>query len=153
MPILSPQDKRTLETRFKKDLDREVTVTLYTVRSAGLLVVPGRECPSCPDALELLSEFAELSPKITLETVDFYTEAQAAQEKGVDRIPCIDLSVKGKDDVALRFYGVPAGYEFLTLVEGVVTLSRGVSPLRTPTRRVLRKLEKDVRLQVFVTPG
>lgn len=153
MPILSPQDKRTLETRFKKDLDREVTVTLYTVRSAGLLVVPGRECPSCPDALQLLSEFAELSPKITLETVDFYTEAQTAQEKGVDRIPCIDLEVKGKADVALRFYGVPAGYEFLTLVEDVVTLSRGVSPLRTPTRKVLRKLEKDVRLQVFVTPG
>ena len=153
MPIFSPQDKRALETRFKKDLDREVTITLYTVRSAGLLVVPGRECPSCPDALDLLSEFADLSPKITLETVDFYMETQAAQAKGVDRIPCVDLSVKGKEDVAFRFYGAPSGYEFVTLVEGVVTLSRGVSPLKTPTRKVLRKLEKDVRLQVFVTPG
>jgi alkyl hydroperoxide reductase subunit AhpF len=153
MPILSPQDRRTLEGRFKKEMEREVTLTLYTVRSAGLLVVPGRECPTCPQAQELLSELASLSPQITLELVDFYTETQAAQEKAVDRIPCVDLQVKGQESPTIRFYGVPSGYEFVTLVEDVITLSRGVSHLRTSTRKALRKLERDVRIQVFVTPG
>jgi alkyl hydroperoxide reductase subunit AhpF len=153
VPILSPQDKRALATRFKKDLDRDVTATLYTVRSAGLLVVPGRECATCPDAHKLMDELAELSPRISVEPVDFYLDAQIAQQHGVDRIPCIDLHLSGQDQPHVRFYGVPSGHEFLTLVEDIVTLSRGVSPLSTTTRKVLRKLQKEVRIQVFVTPG
>ena len=153
MPILSPQDKRALEARLRKDLERDVSMTLYTLRSAGLLVIPGRECPTCADAHEILTEFAELSPRISLETVDFYTEAAVSQERSVDRIPCIDIQVAGQPEPSVRFYGLPSGYEFVTLVEDVVTLSRGVSPLRNQTRKVLRKLTKDVHIQVFVTPG
>jgi hypothetical protein len=84
---------------------------------------------------------------------DFYTESEETQEMGIDRIPCITLQAEGDEPSNLRFYGIPAGFEILTLIEDVVAASRGVSPLQLTTRKALRKLEKEVHIQVFVTPG
>ena len=153
MPLLSPQDQQALKTRFKKELRKDIAVRLYTMRSAGLLVIPGRECPTCPQARELLEEVCALSPKLTLETHDIYTESEEAREHGVTRIPCITFSVAGQLQDNVKFYGIPAGYEFSAFLEGLIGLSRGVSPLRVPTRKALRRLEQDVHIQVFVTPG
>ena len=153
MPILSDQDRKTLETRFKKDLKRDITLTLYTVRSVGELVLPGRECQTCLQTEELLTEMTDISSHINLEIKDFYTEASETQEKGIDRIPCITLQAEGDEPSNLLFYGIPAGFEILTLVEDIVAASRGVSPLQLTTRKALRKLETEVHIQVFVTPG
>ena len=153
MPILSDQDRKTLETRFKKDLKRDITLTLYTVRSVGGLVLPGRECQTCLQTEELLTEMTDISSHINLEIKDFYTEASETQEKGIDRIPCITLQAEGDEPSNLLFYGIPAGFEILTLVEDIVAASRGVSPLQLTTRKALRKLETEVHIQVFVTPG
>lgn len=153
MAVLSPEDTQTLKTRFRKDLKQDVTLTLFTVRSAGLLIVPGRECPTCPQVREILEEVVALTPKLRLEQIDFYTEAEEAQRRGIERVPCISMAVPGQEEPRLRYYGTPSGYEFATLVDDIVTLSRAVSPLQLPTRKILRKLEQDVHIQVFVTPG
>jgi alkyl hydroperoxide reductase subunit AhpF len=153
MPTLSDQDRKTLETRFKKDLKRDVMLTLYTVRSVGGLVLPGRECQTCAQTEELLTEITDISSHLNLTLKDFYTESEETQEMGIDRIPCITLQAEGDEPSNLRFYGIPAGFEILTLIEDVVAASRGVSPLQLTTRKALRKLEKEVHIQVFVTPG
>ena len=153
MPVLQPQDQQTLKARFKKELKRPVTINLFTVRTAGLLILPGRECPTCPQAQELLEEVTSLSPNLHLEAYDFYTQPEVAQAQGVDRIPCITFTAGEQLFPNLKYYGVPAGYEFAALLEDIITLSRNVSPLRLPTRKALRKLDKEVHMQVFVTPG
>ncbi|MSQ13086.1 MAG: hypothetical protein EXR47_02895 [Dehalococcoidia bacterium] len=152
MPFLSEQDKRALQTRFKTDLKGDVTIKLFTVRSAGLLVVPGRECPTCPQVNELVNEVASLSPRIKVETYDFYTQAQLARDHGVDRVPCIVLSTAGHKASNMKLYGTPSGYEFVTLLEGMVALSRNVNPLQPLTRKALKRLDKPAHVQVFVTP-
>ena len=153
MPVLSPEDQRTLKTRFRKELKRDLTVNLFTVRTSGLLILPGRECPTCPQTQELLEEVVSLSPKLHLQTYDFYTQAEEAQAQGVDRIPCITFTADEQIHSNLKYYGIPAGFEFASLLEDLTTLSRGVSPLRVPTRKALRRLDKELHLQVFVTPG
>lgn len=152
MPILSPQDKKTLEDRFRKDLREPVSLSLVTVRSSGLLVLPGRECPTCPQTNELLQEMVSLSTKLSLTTLDFYTQSAEAQARGVERIPCILLNTRAFSGSNLKIYGLPSGYEFVTLLEGIVALSRQVSPLRPLTRKALKQLDQDVHIQVFVTP-
>jgi len=97
MPILSDQDRKTLETRFKKDLKRDVTLTLFTARSFGGLILPGRECQTCEQTEELLTEITEISSHIKLTVKDFYTEAEEALERGIDRIPCITLQAEGDE--------------------------------------------------------
>ena len=153
MPILSDQDRKTLETRFKKDLKRDVMITLYTVRSVGGLILPGRECQTCAQTEELLTEVTGISRHLSLMVKDFYTDSEEAQQKGVDRVPCITLQAKEDEPSKLLFYGIPAGYELLTLIEDIIVASKGVSPLQTVTRKALRKLESEVHIQVFVTPG
>lgn len=152
MPFLKEQDKRTLQTRLKSDLKEDVTLKLFTVRSAGLLIVPGRECPTCPQANELVNEVASLSPRIKLETYDFYTQTQQARDNGVDRVPCVVLSTASHKVSNMKLYGVPSGYEFVTLLEGMVALSRNVNPLQPLTRKAIKRLDKQVHIQVFVTP-
>ena len=147
--LISEQDKTQLRRTFRKDLKRQVQLRLFTQKQS-LLTIPGRECPYCPQTELLMEELAGLTPKIALETVDFYGQPDIAREQGVTRIPAIVLSA---DETArVKFYGAPLGYEMATIVEDIKTISRGVSPLSMDSRKKLRQLNQDVHIQVFVTP-
>ena len=52
----------------------------------------------------------------------------------------------------VRFLGLPAGYEFMTLIEDLVDISRGQTRLSDATRQAVARLPEPVHLQVFVTP-
>ena len=74
-----------------------------------------------------------LSPKLHLDVYDYYTQSDERSKYNVERIPAI---VMGDDSSArLKFYGIPMGHEFATIVEDVKTLSRGVSPLAMDSRK------------------
>jgi len=55
-------------------------------------------------------------------------------------------------DYGLRFYGIPSGYEFTSLIEDIVDVSRGEAELTDDTRAILARITEPVHLQVFVTP-
>ena len=148
-PIISDQDKAQLKRTFRKDLKGEVPLRLFTTRPTPL-TIPGRECPYCFQTQQLMEELSALSPKLRLELVDFYQQPQVAKEQGVERIPAIVLGADGAS--RLKFYGVPMGYELAVVIEGIKSISRGVSPLAMATRKKLRQVNQPVRLQVFVTP-
>jgi glutaredoxin-like protein len=148
MPILQKQDQQAVRQRFEAELTGDVNITLYTQRTG--LYIPGRECRTCGTTQQLLEEVAALSPKIHLEIVDFYSNQEAARASGIDRIPAFIVSSNGGNNV--RFFGVPAGYEFASLLDTIVEASQGQTELQTKTREWLMKLQKDVHIQVFVTP-
>ncbi|MCH8106932.1 MAG: thioredoxin family protein [Chloroflexi bacterium] len=148
--IISEQDKAQLKRTFRKDLKADVNLHLFT-QEPSPLTIPGRECPTCPQTRQLMEELAGLSPKLRLETIDFYHEAELVKEFGVARIPAIVLDADGSNRIT--FYGIPAGYELAALVEDIKTISRGVSPLSMETRKQLRKVNQPVHIQVFVTPS
>ncbi|HEX2034128.1 MAG TPA: hypothetical protein VHS99_08075 [Chloroflexota bacterium] len=52
----------------------------------------------------------------------------------------------------VRFFGLPAGYEFATLIDDIVDLSRRRTRLSEETRQALATLPGALHLQVFVTP-
>ncbi|MBI4339149.1 MAG: thioredoxin family protein [Chloroflexi bacterium] len=149
MPFIAEKDRQTLKDRFRRDLKKEVKLRLFTQRTLGL-TIPGRECATCEDTQKLMGELAELSPKLKLEVVDYYSQAQAVKEAGVERIPALVLTAG--DATNVKFYGIPLGLEFAALLESIVTLSRGVSPLSMETRKKLKQVKEPVHIQVFVTP-
>ena len=150
MPIISPQDRQTLEERFRKELKRKITLKLFTSQLAGQLFVPGRECPTCPQTQQILEELTSLSPMLELETVDFYSQGQAVREVGVERIPAIVVT-RG-EDASVKYYGMPSGYEFVTIIESAIELSKPRTSLSADTRKKLQLVDQDVHIQVFVTP-
>ena len=150
MPIIKQEDQQAVRQRFELELKRDVKITLYTQRSIGGLFIPGRECKTCVPAEQLLEELSALSPKIDLEVVDFYSNAEDASARGVEMIPAIIVSADGADNV--RLYGLPSGFEFSVLLDTVVSCSTSRKPLQLETRRRLKRLREDVHIQVFVTP-
>ena len=148
--LISDQDKAQLKRTFRKDLKGPVRIQVFT-QKPSVIAIPGRECRYCPQTEQLMEEVAGLSPKIDFETVDFYADSQVAKAQGIARIPAILLSADGSP--RLKFYGAPLGYEMATIIEDIKTISRGVSPLSTDTRRKLRQINQAVHIQVFVTPS
>ena len=149
-PIISDQDRATLKRTFRKDLSGDVNLRLFTQRPSPI-AIPGRDCPSCAQTQQLMEELAALSPKLHLDTIDFYQDPQVARDHGVTRIPALLLGANGHSRV--KFYGVPMGYKLATIVEGIKTISRNVSPLSMETRKKLRRVNQPVHIQVFVTPS
>lgn len=108
------------------------------------------ECAFCRETHEMLEEVAALGDRLELRVFDFQREKAEAEKYGIDKIPAIVIR-NGKDP-GIRFYGVPAGYEFSTFLEDLVMVSRGDSGLSEPSRAALKGLAAPVHLQVFVTP-
>jgi len=107
------------------------------------------ECPYCAQTRSLVEELAGLSEKLSVEVYDFVADADKAKAYGVDKVPAI--AILGAKDYGLRFYGLPYGYEFQTLLEGVISVSRGKAEISEETREKLRNIKSPVHIQVFVT--
>lgn len=149
MSMISEKDQQTLRDLFGKRLQQDVTVTYFTQHDS-VLSVPGHECAYCRETRELLEDLDGLSDKLHLEVKDFVADEAEAQKLGVTRIPAIILSGQNKGTV--RFFGVPAGYEFSTLIEDLMTVSSSEPDLLDSTKQALEALQQDLHIQVFVTP-
>jgi len=99
---------------------------------------------------QLLQEVAELSGKITLEVFNFLIDKEKVVEYEVDKVPA--TIVRNGKDYGIKFYGLPAGYEFSTLLDALLSVSAGESGLSDDTKEKLKKLTQPLHLEVFVTP-
>ncbi|RZN33656.1 MAG: glutaredoxin [Methanophagales archaeon ANME-1-THS] len=107
------------------------------------------ECPTCEDNRMLMEELAACSSKIQIEVLDFVRDKEKAELYKLDKIPA--TVVEGKEDYGIRFYGVPGGYEFASLLHAITMVSSGSSTLSPKTKEQLKRLSKPVHIQVFVT--
>ncbi len=124
-----------------KELKDDVTFKYFT---------QAMECQFCKDTRELLEEVADLSDKIKLEVYDFVEDKAEVEKYKIGKIPA--TVVMDEKDYGIRFYGIPGGYEFGSLIEAVKLVSTGENMLSDDGKKFLDQLEKDIHLQVFVTP-
>ena len=149
MALIAEDDQQYLRDLFAEKLVHDVTLRFYTQRTSPLSV-PSQECETCRDTHQLLEELVALSDKLTLDVHDFYAEREQAAAEGIDEIPAIVL--EGQNKGKIRFIGVPAGYEFSTLIEDLIDVSRGTTGLQPLSRETLTGLTGPVHIKVFVTP-
>jgi len=107
------------------------------------------ECQSCVQTKQLITELAGLNDKILAEVHDFIADAELAKQYGVDKVPAI--VILGQKDYGVRFYGLPYGYEFQTLMSTLATVSQGKTDLSEETKAKLHAMNIPVHIQVFVT--
>jgi len=98
----------------------------------------------------LVMEVANTSEKVTMEVYDFNKDAEKAAEYNIDKAPAI--AIVGEKDYGVRFFGLPSGYEFSTLLHGIQSVSKGSSDLDAKTKTFLAGLDEPAHIQVFVTP-
>lgn len=108
------------------------------------------ECDFCRETRELLEELSSIEEKIRIEVYDFKTDQEQVRNYRIDKIPATVISNGG--DSGIRFYGIPAGYEFSSLLDAILMVSRKESGLSDETRKALQDIKVPVHLQVFTTP-
>ncbi len=109
------------------------------------------ECQYCRETRELLEELASISDKLTLETYNLVTDADRAKEFNVVKVPA--TIIMGDRDYGIRFFGIPSGYEFASLLHDILMVSKRDSGLSEDSKKKLAELKEPVHLQVFVTPS
>jgi alkyl hydroperoxide reductase subunit AhpF len=102
------------------------------------------------DNERLMREVAECSDQVTLEVLNLHIDRERAAAYGVDRVPT--TIVEGARDYGMRFVGIPAGYEFSNLIDGLLVAASGTPQLSAATLERLQGLAVPVHLQVFTTP-
>ncbi len=148
MPMLS-DDVRKQVANVLDALDTPVKIILF-VEFEG----EPKLCQYCADTRMLLEEVASLNDHLSIEVHEFEKDPEVAETYQVDKVPAY-LLIREEEtpvDYGMRFYGIPAGYEFSTLIEALLVVSRGKSDLTEKTQAAFQKLDRPVHIQVYVTP-
>ncbi len=112
------------------------------------------ECQYCKETRQIVEEVAALSDQIVVEVYDFEVDRDKAEMYGVDKIPAVVLLGADGVDYGVRYYGIPSGYEFSSLLHDLKAVAAGPEaiPLSEETLAYLETLDVPLHLQVFVTP-
>ena len=140
MGMLKEKDRKKLIEVFEK-IEKDVKIVMFTQEM---------ECPHCEMTREMLEEVSALSGKLSIEVHDFVAEAELAKKYGVDKIPATVLL--GDMDYGIRFYGVPAGYEFNVLIEDIMDVGKRNPGLSKEVMTELAKVDQPVHMQVLISP-
>ena len=143
MAFINEKDAKVIRERLAR-LPGPVTLTIFTQEF---------ECEYCRQTRELAEEVAGLSAgRVTTEVFDFVRDKTKADQMGIDQIPALAVVGGNGKDYGIRFFGIPAGYEFASLLESLEMVAKGDSGLAPATREKLKALSSPLNLQVFVTP-
>ena len=138
--MIPEEHKKHLTEELAHKLQNPVKLVVFTQEY---------ECPYCAQTRSLAEELAGLSDKISAEVYDFVADADKARVYGIDKVPAV--AIVGAKDYGVRFYGLPYGYEFGTLLDGIISASRGKAEISEESREKLRGVKVPVHIQVFVT--
>ncbi|MDG6928432.1 MAG: thioredoxin family protein [Nitrososphaerota archaeon] len=139
MPLIDDETRPRVADLLSKRMKDEVKLVVFTQEF---------ECDYCRENRELMEELASLSDKVKVEVYDMARDADRAREFGVANIPA--TVVDGNRNV--RYFGVPSGYEFSSLLDDLIDASRRATDLSPASRERLKAISKPVHIQVFVTP-
>lgn len=143
MAFIKEKDAKAVRERLAR-LPGPVTLAVFTQEF---------ECEYCRQTRELAEEVAGLSEgKVTTEVYDLVKDKAKADRLSIEKIPAIAVLGGRGEDHGIRFFGIPAGYEFASLLESLEIVAKGDSGLAPATREKLKSLSSPVNLQVFVTP-
>lgn len=144
MSLLRDEDRRQIRQEFEA-LTGPVKMIVFTQE---------RECQYCAETRQIAEEVAALSERIELEVYDLLADEEKAAAYGIDKLPALVIMRGGDEpkDYGIRFFGIPSGYEFGTLIEDIRMVSSGETGLSEATRQQVAALQSPVHFQVFVTP-
>jgi alkyl hydroperoxide reductase subunit AhpF len=142
MALLSEQDRQIVREHLA-DLKHDVKLLLFTQ------TIGGPETGMI--ARQILDELSALNDRITVEEVNFVLDKERAAQHGIDKIPAI-VVLRDGDDTRIRFFGAPAGYEFMSLVEALILAGGDDSGLSDESKKRIAGVQEPITIDVFVTP-
>ena len=143
MVKLKENDIKTIKSMFEKDLKGEVNLMLFYDSDPNA-------CTYCGETSELLKDLSARDSRIKLTEYNINESKKEAQFLGVDKVPA--LVIGGKKIYNMLYFGIPAGYEFASLLADIIDASKGYTDLPEQIKTRLKEVKKPVDIKVFVTP-
>jgi alkyl hydroperoxide reductase subunit AhpF len=142
MAIFRPEDEARVRELFAK-LERSVELLVAHGPEEEMAHVGARDIDFAAETERVVRELAELSPLVSVRVEE--------QPDGFERYPAVSVQPEGRD-AGVRYYGLPWGYELGSLIGAVLEAGRAESSLSAETLERLASLDRDLVIDVFVTP-
>ena len=139
--IFRPEEEARVRALFER-LERPVE----------LLVAHGPEATPLPGARDV--DFAAETERIVGELAglsDLLSYRSEHEPPGLARYPAVAVLPEGEDH-GVRYYGLPWGYELGSLIGAILEAGRRESSLSPDSLERLAALDRDLAVDVFVTP-
>lgn len=145
MPLLSEKDAKYLKKTFEEQLKNPVKVMVF--------IDDPSECEYCDVTRQVLEELSTIDGKIQLSVHHVKKEPELAKAHKVEMTPAIILLDVNNQDTGIRFYGIPSGHEFSSLIQDIIAVSNN-KPLFFNEAQIaqIKSIESPVKIRVFVTP-
>jgi alkyl hydroperoxide reductase subunit AhpF len=140
MAILTEKDRASVTEQLEK-LAGPVKLVVFSARLGS---------EYCAETERLVREVSECSDRVSVEVYNLHIDREQAATYGVDRVPAV--IVEGARDYGIRFFGIPMGYEFTNLIDGMLLAASGEPQLSAATLDRLSALTTPLHIQVFTTP-
>jgi glutaredoxin-like protein len=125
-----------------QNIESEVTLHMFTQKDHCLL---------CNETLSLVKQVAAQSDKVILDHCECDINSEQAIKWNIERHPAI--VVEGQAKGIIRFFGIPSGYEFGSLIESIIMSGKSALPdLEPELIEEIQDIDKPLHLQVFTTP-
>ncbi len=142
MGLLSEEDRKYLKEEFNNNINREVKLLYFRNDKNG--------SEYSKQTKELLEELTSLNDNLSLivESCD-NTEKIKSEELTL----CPSIKIKSDRSGFLNFYGVPAGHEFISLVEAIKDMGSDNLSLPEDVIKSLKEIKEPLDIKVFITHG
>ncbi|MDW8064435.1 MAG: thioredoxin family protein [Anaerolineae bacterium] len=137
-----------LDTHTREEVRRLLADLKNPVRL--LVFTQNLDCIYCRETQQLIEEVAALSNQITMEVYNRIADREIAERYGIDKAPAV--VIEGDQDYGIRYFGIPSGYEFSSMIEDIRMVGNRDSGLSPSSRKRLAQIQTPVHIQVFVTP-
>lgn len=107
------------------------------------------ECLYCHQNRNLIQEVVKTSSLLSIEVYDFIADQDKVKQHGIEMIPATALKCETNSNI--KFYGIPSGYEFSSLIETIKMVGTGDSGLQDNTKFLLKRIRKPMNIKVFTT--
>ena len=143
MALLSEQDRQTVA--------KHLAVITHPVKLLFFTQTIGAP-ETVLIAKQVVDELVSLSEQLTLEEVNLVLDKDRATAYGVEEIPAVVI-LRGDEDTGIRFWGAPAGYEFMSLIEAVILAGTDDSGLSDESKALIAsQVTAPMDILVFATP-
>jgi glutaredoxin-like protein len=143
MSLLPDKEKKQVIELFEKKLKQPIKIINFTMDF---------ECDGCKNTREIMEELSSLSDKIELEVKNFVADADLVTKYEIARIPATVILGENDTDYGVRFYGVPGGYEFTSLIEAITSISAAKVDIDPEAAAILDKVTEPIHIEAMVLP-
>jgi thioredoxin len=137
--LIDEKSREALTEKFQRELQNEVSLSVF--------IGPDNK-EYCDFTVQLCEELNGLDGRIKPKV--YQTSGEEATGLGIIRTPTV--LVGWDQGYKVKYTGAPAGQEAGGFTEAISLMSRRDSGLREDTRAKLQNIDRDVSIQVYVTP-